>query len=217
VVELLREPPRYPSYIEAPRYAPKVTLTVTIVSVAVSLLAFVFYARALTPLSWWLVALISVGITGGAAVLVHCPFLLGWAHAQWRRARSYEGLFEYAREITAEHALYGGVRALPVIGLQRDKERPQIILRLRPSSGVADGEYLLLVDAAGVGVVGRARVSVFRAGRCFADILESDAVLGGYLRQPSLPALPNSILVVRELDVRAIADKIRMESEEGAP
>lgn len=213
---MLREPPRYPSYIEVPRYTPKVTLTVTIVSVAVSLLAFVLTARALTPLSWSLVALISVGITGGAAVLVHCPFLLGWAHAQWRRARSYEGLFEYAREITAEHALYGRVQALPVIGLQRGREPPQIILGLGRSNGVTEGEYLLIVDKAGVGVVGRAQVSAFRAGRCFADVLDSDPVLGGYLREPTLPTLPDSILVVREADVRAIGDRIQSLPGEGA-
>ena len=209
MVELLREPPRYPSYIEVPRYAPKVTLTATIVSVAVSLLAFVLPARALTPLSWWLVALISVGITGGAALLVHCPFLLGWAHAQWRRTRSYEPLFEYAREITAEHALYGRVRALPVIGLQRGKGRPQIVLDLRPSNGVAEGEYLLIVDTVGVGVVGVARVSAFRAGRCFADILESAPVLGGYVRQETAVSLPDTIVLVRELDVRAISEKVQ--------
>jgi hypothetical protein len=197
--------------IELPRYRVNWMFSLTTAMALVSVLAFVIPASVQTAMSWWLRMWISVGVAAGAVASVHLPFLTGSLRALWRRARSYPDVVRRLDEVSAELILLKGPRALQILRVDRDPVGRTIhmILDVGPLNGVAEGEWLIVLDTVVCKQVGRARVARFHAGRCFADFTPSDAVLDGFLREHASVSHPEGMAAFRELDVQAAGRRLQ--------
>jgi hypothetical protein len=171
----------------------------------VSVLAFVIPTSLETAASWQVKALISVGIVAGVTVAGQLPFLAVLAWRLWRRAYLYGQVVRQLDEVNAELVLLKGPKPLRVLRVDRDVggRGIEMILDLGPLNGVAEGEWLVVLDTLATRVVGRARIARFHAGRCFAEFTWTDPLLEGYLRGQRSPSLPDSIVAFRELDIQA--------------
>jgi len=205
--------------VELPRYRVNWMFSLSTAMALVSVLAFVIPASVQTAMSCWLKMSISVGVVAGAVVSVHLPFLTGSLRGLWRRARSYPDLARQLDEVSAELILLKGPRALRILRVDRDPAARAIhmILDVGPLNGVAEGEWLIVLDTVVCKQVGRARVARFHAGRCFAHFAPTDPVLDGFLREHTSMSFPEGIVAFRELDVQAGGRRLQQLQAEAQP
>jgi hypothetical protein len=193
--------------VRAPSYDPSRWQIGSVVGgIALAIVAVVLPASRLAKAQWWLLLVISLGVILAILVLAHAPYCVSWMVSQWRRARSYDGLFQRVGEAIAERALAPKAPRLPLVGLTVSAGKLELVLDLRPSNGVARGDSLLLVDEVAVRLIGVARVARFRANRCFASVLEMEPVCGAFLGQHLSGQVPPGITVLREADVARCED-----------